>query len=376
MARIVVLGGGRVGAAIARDLCTEHSVTVADLDPAVAERFNDDDGISTATVDLASDELRSVIEGADLVVGAVPGHMGFETLKRIIEAGKNVVDISFFPEDMFALDELAKEKNVTAVVDCGVAPGLSNMVLGRMHAEWDNVTRFSCCVGGLPQERKPPWEYQAPFSPSDVIEEYTRPARLVRNGKEVTLLALSELENLEFEGVGTLEAFNTDGLRSLLTTIDAEDMSEKTLRYPGHVARIEALRDSGLLDTTPVAVGGVEIVPRDVTSKLLFDKWLQRPGDKDLTVMRIEVAGSLGGKDVSVRYDMLDRYDEKTNTTSMARTTGYTCTAVVRAMLEGLVTAKGIVPPETVAVNKNAFDFVLERLDERGVSFSVATVGG
>jgi len=376
MARIVVLGGGRVGAAIARDLCTEHSVTVADLDPAVAERFNDDDGISTATVDLASDELRSVIEGADLVVGAVPGHMGFETLKRIIEAGKNVVDISFFPEDMFALDELAKEKNVTAVVDCGVAPGLSNMVLGRMHAEWDNVTRFSCCVGGLPQERKPPWEYQAPFSPSDVIEEYTRPARLVRNGKEVTLLALSELENLEFEGVGTLEAFNTDGLRSLLTTIDAEDMSEKTLRYPGHVARIEALRDSGLLDTTPVAVGGVEVVPRDVTSKLLFDKWLQRPGDKDLTAMRIEVAGSLGGKDVSVRYDMLDRYDEKTNTTSMARTTGYTCTAVVRAMLEGLVTAKGIVPPETVAVNKNAFDFVLERLDERGVRFSVATVGG
>lgn len=156
--------------------------------------------------------------------------MGFCTLKTVIECGKDIVDISFFPEDPFKLDQLAKEKKVTAVVDCGVAPGCSNLILGYMASILDVIESFSCYVGGLPRIRTWPYEYKTPFSPSDVIEEYNRPARLVDNGKVVTQPALSEVELIDLPGVGTLEAFNTDGLRTLIRTMKVPCMKEKTMR--------------------------------------------------------------------------------------------------------------------------------------------------
>ena len=226
--------------------------------------------IQTVAADLSRfAEYKNLLTPFDLVVTAVPGFMGYKTLEAVIDAGKNVVDISFFPEDALQLDKLAKEKNVTAITDCGVAPGVSNFIIGRYNEEM-KIKSFECYVGGLPKERKPPFQYKAPFSPVDVIQEYIRPARLVENGNIVTKPALSEREIIKFDEIGELEAFNTDGLRSLIFTMNhIPDMKEKTLRYPGHIDLIIALQQAGFFETTPLRINDADISPLEFTSKLL-----------------------------------------------------------------------------------------------------------
>ncbi len=279
--KVVVLGAGLVGGAIAKDLAKdgEFEVTVVDMAEGALAHLGGVSGVETRRADLADSEaLRKAIEGQDLAVGAVPGSMGFATLRTVLGCGRPVVDISFFPEDALSLDALACEHGVCAVVDCGIAPGCSNLILGRMEREFDALEAFTCYVGGLPAVRTWPWEYKAPFSPSDVLEEYTRPARYVAGGRLVTMPALSEAELVEFPGVGTLEAFNTDGLRSLLATVKVPFMVEKTMRYPGHAERIRMLRESGFFATELLEVGGAQVRPLDLTSRLLFPLVAARRG--------------------------------------------------------------------------------------------------
>ena len=322
MKKIVVLGAGMVGRVMASDLAAEFEVTSVDFSPANLGRL-EGTPVRRVRADLASEPVvRDIVAGADLVVGAVPGSMGFATLKAVIAAGKDVVDISFFPEDAFLLDEAAREAGVTAVVDCGVAPGMDNMILGY-HAARMAVGRFECYVGGLPFRREFPFEYKAPFSPADVIEEYTRPARYVENGHVVVRPALSDVELLDFPEVGTLEAFNSDGLRSLLKTMKVPNMIEKTLRYPGHVDRIRALRAGGFFDAGEIEVRGVRVRPIDVSSAVLFKHWHLEEEDDEFTVMRIVVAGHENGRPKSYAYDLFDRRDRATGFSSMARTTGF-----------------------------------------------------
>jgi len=370
--KVVVLGAGRVGGAIIRDLAAtgEFEVTAADASAEALARLEGTPRVATVQADLSDPAaLGRVLERQDLVVGAVPGFMGFETLRRALEAGKDVVDISFFPEDPFELDALAREKGRIALVDCGVAPGCSNLILGRLEAALDSTERFVCMVGGLPVERRWPYEYKAPFSPIDVIEEYTRPARFRRDGKDVVMPALSEIELVDIPGVGTLEAFNTDGLRTLLRTCRTPSMVEKTLRYPGHAERMRMLRETGFFDVDPIDVGGIHVRPIDVTARLLFDAWMLRPGEQDLTVMRVEVEGTKDGKRVRHVYTLLDRYDERTGIHSMARTTGYTCTAMVRLVARGMFREPGVHPPEIVGRDEACFDFIMSELAARGVVF-------
>lgn len=372
MKKVVVLGAGRVGGAIVRDLAAtgEFEVTAVDASAGALARLEGTPRVVTVQVDLSDPAaLGRVLEGQDLVVGAVPGFMGFETLRRAIEAGKDVVDISFFPEDPFELDALARAKGRIALVDCGIAPGCSNLILGRCEAELDSTERFVCMVGGLPVERRWPYEYKAPFSPIDVIEEYTRPARFRRDGKDVVMPALSEVELVDIPGVGTLEAFNTDGLRTLLRTCRTPSMVEKTLRYPGHAERMRMLRETGFFGTEPIEAGGVRVRPIDVAARLLFDAWMLQPGEHDLTVMRVEVEGTKDGKRVRHVYTLLDRYDERTGIHSMARTTGYTCTAMVRLVVRGMFREPGVHPPEIVGRDKACFDFIMRELATRGVVF-------
>ena len=370
--RVAVLGGGLVGGVIARDLARdgEFEVTVADLSEGTLNRFREVAGVTPLQADLADPAaIRRVVAGHDLAVGAVPGHMGFATLREVIAAGTPVVDISFFPEDALSLDALARERGVCAVVDCGVAPGCSNLILGRMESELEPVERFVCYVGGLPVERTWPWEYKAPFSPADVIEEYTRPARYVANGAVVTMPALSEPELVEFPGVGTLEAFNTDGLRSLLATVKAPFMVEKTMRYPGHIEKIRVLRESGFFRAEPVMVGGVPVRPLDLAARLLFPLWQFAPGEEDITAMRVIVEGTSAGRRVRRTFEMLDRYDPTTGTSSMARTTGYTCAAGVRLLARGLWGRKGVSPPEFLGRERSCYEFMMAQLAARGVVF-------
>jgi saccharopine dehydrogenase-like NADP-dependent oxidoreductase len=365
MKRITVLGGGLVGSAIALDLSKQYDVTVADINTSSLDTLAAA-GLKTFRADLSDTEIIwNMVESSDLVVGALPGFMGFEALRQVILAGKDVVDISFFPENAFELDELAKQHGVTAVVDCGVAPGMGNIILGY-HNSRMKVNRFRCLVGGLPQVREWPWEYKAVFSPIDVIEEYIRPARYVENGKLITREALSDPELINFEGVGTLEAFNTDGLRSLILTMPhIPNMIEKTMRYPGCIEYLRVLRAAGYFSHNEVEVKGKIIRPIDLTAKLLFPKWKLGPGEGDITVMRIEIEGD-GRTHV---YNLLDRYDSSTDTISMARTTGYTCTAVANLLLTGQYKRKGISPPEFVGESQSNFDFIMKFLNDRGVIY-------
>jgi saccharopine dehydrogenase-like NADP-dependent oxidoreductase len=314
------------------------------------------------------------VRDADLVVCAVPGFMGFATLRRVIQAGKNVVDISFFAEDAFELDAEAKKNGVTAVVDCGVAPGLCNVLVGHAAEQLDQVERYTCYVGGLPAERRWPFEYGVVFSPVDVLEEYTRPARMVEHGRPVTRPALSEIELRDFPGVGTLEAFNTDGLRSLLHTLDAPNMAEKTLRYPGHAELMRIFRESGFLDAAPIDVKGQSIRPIDLTSKLLFEQWRLEPGQQDLTVMQVVVKGTQEGRETTYTYDLLDRYDPETETTSMARTTGYTCAIVARQVARGLYAEKGISAPEYLGRIPGCYEDLMAEHAQRGIHLTETIV--
>lgn len=367
--KIVVLGGGRVGGAIVRDLVAEDdfSVLVVDVDPVRVERLTEI-GADGVIADLSTPKtVAKAVQDADLVVGAVPGFMGYRTVEQVLRAGRPVVDISFFPEDAFGLEELADGAGVACAFDCGIAPGLSNLVLGRLEASLDATHSFHCLVGGLPVERTWPWEYKALFSPGDVIEEYTRPARLRRNGVETTLPALSEVELVEFPGLGSLEAFNTDGLRSLLRTCETPNMVEKTLRYPGHAVRMRILRDAGFFSTKELRAASGTVKPRDVTEALLFNAWHFEEGEPDLTVMRIVAEGTLAGSRVRHTYNLLDYYNTETETSSMARTTGYTCTAIVRLLADGLWSEPGLVPPEVIGRDEACFSAVLDHLAERNV---------
>lgn len=363
---------------MAHDLAAETSfqITVADASPEALESVVAKTPVPTVRADLADPaEITRLAREHEMVVGALPSFLGFAALRAVLEAGRPYVDISFFEQDPFELDALARERGVTAVVDCGIAPGCDNLIVGHHAAEMDEVERFRCYVGGLPAVRSWPWEYKAPFAPYDVLAEYTRPARFVAQGEIVVRPALSEPELLDFAGLGTLEAFNTDGLRTLLTTLPIPDMKEMTLRYPGHAEQMRVLREAGFFSSEPLEVDGVEVSPLAMTSKLLFDQWRLEEGEEDLTVMRIEVEARGGGRRERYIYDMLDRYDPRTGLSSMARTTGFTCAAIARLVADGSYARRGVSAPEHVGGEAGCFDRVMEDLGARGVRFQKRTEG-
>lgn len=365
-----VLGAGRVGQAMVKDLAQEPEfyVTAVDISESALQALAGIPRVHGIYADLQEPgRVPTLIAGADLVICATPGFLGYQTMRAIIAAGKNVVDISFFEEDPFSLDALAREQGVTAVVDCGVAPGLCNILAGHVESVLERLERYVCYVGGLPQIRQWPYEYKAVFSPIDVLEEYTRPARFVEYGQEVVRPALSDIELLDFPGVGTLEAFNTDGLRSLQRTLNAPFMKEKTLRYPGHAELMRVFRETGFFGTAPVAVGGVSVRPIDLISRLLFARWQLQEGETDFTIMQVIVEGEQAGQRLRYTYDLLDRYDAETQTTSMARTTGYTATIVARQVLRGQFTQQGVCPPEFIGRRADCYADLLAEYARRNI---------
>ncbi len=357
-----------IGRVVALDLSARHNVTSADRD-ADALASVADAGLGTRLLDVSDCEaLVEAVLDFDLVVGAVPGSLGFRTLEAVIRAGRNVVDISFFPENALELQELATEHGVVAIVDSGVAPGLDNLILGH-HDRTMDVRSFECLVGGLPKRRKWPFEYKAPFSPIDVIEEYTRPARYLENGHEIVRPALSDPELVWFKEVGTLESFNTDGLRTLISTMPhIPNMKEKTLRYPGHSSLIRALKEAGFFSEQAIQIDGRDVRPVDVTSRILIDEWKLDPAEPEFTIMRVTVVGSEQGRDITYTYDLYDEFDSKTGFSSMARTTGFTCTAMVNYLLDPGIADSGIYPLELVGRMVGGFGFTLKHLTNHGVS--------
>ena len=376
MSKIIVLGAGMIGSAMAIDLAKNHQVTLTDISLQQLKKVKDKcPAVTISELDVTDKtNLQSALKPFDIVISSVPSSLGYATMKSIIESGKDVVDITFSSQNSMDLDKLAKEKRVTAIIDCGVAPGFDNLLLGYYNEKL-KLTDFECLVGGLPKQKKWPFYYKAPFAPKDVIEEYTRPARYVENSNLITREALSEPEFVEFDNVGTLESFNTDGLRSIIFTMPhIKNMKEKTLRYPGHIEYIRVLKESGFFSNSKIEVDGAEISPHDFTCKILFNDWKLGDSEEEITVMRISLKGdNAEGISEEVVCNLYDEYSTETQTSSMARTTGYTATAAANLVLAGLFTEKGVFPPELIGKNENCFSFIFNYLKERNINYIITT---
>jgi len=372
--RIIVLGAGLVGGPVAAKLSEDDNfnVTIADIDAKALEKVTSNHKVASLRFDLSDfKRVKKLVASYGLVVSAVPGHLGFMVLRACIESEKNVVDFSFQAENFLELDALAKENDVVAICDMGLAPGTSNILAAYASRMLDKPESVKILVGGLPVRRSWPFEYKAVFSPIDLVEEYTRPARFMVNGNMVVKPALSDVENVEIEGLGTLEAFNSDGLRSLIYTLKVPDMIEKTLRYPGHVLRVQVLRDAGFFSSEPMIAGGVSVRPIDVTAKLLFPILRIDDGEEDLTVMRIIAEGIKDGKKLRVIYDLFDTFDPVTKIHSMARTTGYAAVMAVKLIANGMYTEKGVSAPEYLARDEKCIEFMLNGLRELGINYKL-----
>ena len=358
MKKIFQVGAGLVGKTMALDLSKEYQVHLGDSNLDLLKSIKkQNESIHINKIDVQDkDSLSLWISDADIVLLAVPGFLGYEALQTIIECGKDVVDISFSPENILQLDDLAKEKNVTAIVDAGVAPGIPNFLLGY----WNNkikIHSFDYSVGGLPKNPIPPFNYKAPFSPIDVIEEYTRPARMMIDSKIITKPALTDIEVIEIDRVGKLEAFNTDGLRSLMKTMKLiQNLKEKTLRYPGHAQLIKAMINKGLFDEYNF----------ENTIKKLFEDWKLEDNEPEFTVLNINIFS----EEQNIHYHLYDENDTHSKSSSMARTTGYTATATINMLLNNLWDKKGVYPPELVGKNAKCIEFLISYLSSRNVKIT------
>lgn len=331
MKKVLVIGGGLVGLPMAKDLADSYDVTIVD-------NRELDTGIKTIKEKItAASPLLS--KDYDLFINALPGEIGHSILFMLLQYGKDVVDISFFnydKKDLEKMEEIARVNESTAVMDCGVAPGLSNMLSRHLEKRLERCDDIEIMVGGLVQERVLPFEYKAMFSPSDVIEICTRPANILEKGLLIQKPAMSDYKHEYFEGIGTLESFLSDGARTFLDTTTATNVREKTLRYPGYVSKIQLLKDIGFFDEDAI----------DATTKVLAKNWKFNKS-KDITVFRIVAEGVLGehhGKKLVCEF--IDRYDEMNEIHSMARTTGYTATAVARLILDDKLNRIGLIKPE------------------------------
>lgn len=357
---------------MAIDLCHDpgYEVISVDVNQENLENLSREHPIQIRVEDLSTEAgITRAVEDSHIVIGAVPGAIGFAMLETVIRTGRHIVDISYFPEDPFALDDLAKAMNVTAVVDCGLAPGMASIILGD-HTRNMQVDRYECYVGGVPKSRTSPLEYKSPFPVLEVLEEYAESGRMVEDGKMVARPMLSETMTIDLEKVGTLACLNSDGLRTLINTMDIPDMFEKTLRYPGHLDQMRVLKDAGFFSLEPIQVRGASVRPIDVTASLLSPLWKYEPDEADLTVMRLVISGLEKGNPETYTYDLYDEYDPVTMTPSMARTTGYTCRAVARLVLEGDYSRRGISPPEFVGRAEGGLEYVEKYLKDRDVIWS------
>jgi saccharopine dehydrogenase-like NADP-dependent oxidoreductase len=374
---ICVFGSGLVGRHIAADLTEdENNITLVDINKdnliRVKKKY---EKINIIESDVTKKEnIKKIVKGMDIVVNAVPGSIGFKSLKDIIDTGTDVVDIAFYPQNPFELDNLANEKGVKAIVDMGIAPGISNLLSGYLTTITDKLTDVNIYVGGLPKIRRLPFEYKAVFSPADVIEEYTRPSRLVENERIVVKDPLTDPEFLEFDKIGTLEAFNSDGLRTLIETVKSINMKEKTLRYPGHREKMKLFSDTGMFSREKINVNGISVSPMDITTKLLKDHWKFTEDDRDFTVMRVIIKGVKEEEMIKYTFDLYDEYDEGNGVHSMARTTGYTAAMGVRLIREKKFQRIGISPPEFIGMERGLKAYVLEGLKRRNIHFSESKI--
>lgn len=359
--KIITFGYGHIGSVLVKSLLENLSnieIIVSDSNLEKGKfAYRVAENLSFLLLDASNPELVSELKDFDLAVGLTPGKHGFQTMKACIQAGVDMVDLSFMPEDPFTMQDEATRANVTIIPDCGFAPGLSNMLVGRAVGMLERVEEVVILVGGIPEKPFPPLDYKVTWCAEDLIEEYTRKAKIVKDGKVLEVDALSGLELVDFPEVGRLEAFYTDGVRTLHHTIKGvRNMWEKTLRYPGHADKIKLLRDLGMFEE-----------PARGSTIMLLDRKLAFPEIKDMALLSVKVKGMKEDSKVTYTCSLLDKYDEKENITAMARTTAYTASILVKLLAENAIAEKGVVPPEKLGMNDKLFSMIFGELKKKGI---------
>ena len=368
--KIAVIGAGMMGSVITWDLARSRDVEelrvtdISDTKLAVLKKKLGD-RVATAKLDVTnSDRVKGFLRGADVAVSALPHGSVHPSDAAAVSAGAKLVNIAFEDEQM-KFDRQAKQRGSVLIPGCGVAPGLSNILV----AEGTRGMRDAeghIYVGGLPQRPEPPLWYRLVFSVRGLIREYMS-AEVIRDGKVVEVRPFEEVERVRFRPpIGLLEGFFTNGLGSSIYSLrHLKNLDERTLRYPGHAERIRFLIDAGFFSDRPVNVGGVEVAPVEVSESVL-QNLLTRGDAKDMTVMRVRTAGTLQGRRTAVTYDLLDYFDERNGISSMGRTTGFTAAIVTRMLGRGEIAGTGVLPPET-ALDSRAVGRLLSELASKGV---------
>lgn len=378
---IAVLGCGNIGSVVTRDLAESlpsAKITLADYNVKRAKEVAveiEHDNVSWAQTDaLNHQKLVATLKKFDIAVGTLPGHLGFRVCRAAIAAGVNMVDVSYMPEDVMTLHRAALRAKTCLIPDCGMSPGLGNILIGHAVSSLDKVDSVHILNGGLPEKPVPPLGYVVTWSARDLVDMYTRKVTIVKEGKKTMVKALTGLEETMFPRIGRLEAFYTDGLRTLLHTVKGvREMWEKTLRYPGHVEKIKLLQALGFFDEEPTEVDEANIIPKEVTARL-FEKKLRKPEIRDLVAILIRVIGTEDGQEIKYSYRILDRYDAKRKVTAMARTTAYTASVVTQLLARRMIEEKGVVPPEKIGMNEKSYREFVKQMLKRGIRIQETTV--
>lgn len=373
--KLLQIGCGMVGQVIAEELSKDFEVTALDGKEENLELFGAR-GASVRTIQGSVEDaalLEAEIAGADLVSIALPARLAVGVARMAIRAGKAVCDISSIPTDILVgeIAPLAEECGTIYLPKVGIAPGMTNFLVGRGVSQLDRADDVKIYVGGVPDRRIPPLDYKAVFCLEELLQEYVDPSTIIRDGQEEVVDALSDLHEIEFEGVGRMEAFITDGLATLAKTVPAWNMAEYTVRWPGHAEKIGMLVSLGFFDSEKRRFGQGEFAPREYLAHMLEPQWKLDPakGDRDMTVLKIVVKGVRKGRMTECSWELVDRYDEEHGITSMGKCTGFACATFARAYRNGLVQGKGLIGPETVAGSDELYHFVMGEMANRGVLF-------
>jgi lysine 6-dehydrogenase len=374
--KMLVLGAGLQGCACAYDLLQSPAVggvTLADLRPDHLPPFLAGDWggrLTTVRLDVTDPvAVRETLRGHTAVMSAIPYYYNGPMARAAVEAGCHFADLGGNTEIVFEqkkLDDQAVAKGISIIPDCGLAPGMVNILAAEGIRRLDRAQQVKIYVGGLPQHPEPPLNYQIVYSLEGALDYYTTPSWVLRDGKPIQVEALSELEAVDFpEPVGTLEAFHTGGGISTLPFAyegKVDVMEYKTLRYPGHAAIMRPIRELGLLGAKPIEVKGKPVVPRDVFIAAVHPR-LHKPQGQDLVALRVSVTGQQGGKPARVAFRLIDRYDAAHGISAMMRTTGYSLSITGQMQAEGRIALKGVHTPDEAV----PFGPYVEELGKRGV---------
>jgi lysine 6-dehydrogenase len=348
--KFIVMGAGMMGRAIAYDLVQSHGkdcLTVIDGNKAACDSLKKWLDIEVHNLDAKDKAIDRHIKGSEAVIVALPYGFNLNFMKKAIAAGAHFCDLGGNDDivsSQLALNAQAKKADVLCIPDCGLAPGMADVLGAHLASQFDKVDELTIRVGGLPQNPQPPLNYQLVFSVGGLINEYKEKCKVLRNGKIALVDPMDEVEDLEFKGIGKLEAFTTSGGAAWLPEIykgKIKKLDYKTIRYPGHAVIFRSILKLGLADEDEVAPG---ITPRKILERQIVKNLSGK--DEDLVLVRVTASGKIGNKKATKNLDIVDKYDRKNKITAMMRTTSFPTSIIAQMIVDGRIPERGVKTPE------------------------------